>query len=224
MIYLRLLGFDRLFKISSLKLNIVQIENIYIFRKFIETITLECFLSDVITLFDEDLNIIDVDEACFSIINVMNLDLNTKKNLNSLNKILLKTTYENLNKDLENLKKEVLKIVKSISLELEVSVFIKEEIKADDLFKIVDIKFSESQENILEKLINYIVVISKLQRKNIFLILHIKEYLTDEEIFTLIKELSLHEIFLIDFETRNFSGNEQSDNKIIIDEDGCLII
>ncbi len=224
MIYLRLLGFDQLFKICSLKLNIVQIENIYIFRKFIETITLECFLSDVITLFDEDLNIIDVDEACFSIINVMNLDLNTKKNLNSLNKILLKTTYENLKKDLGNLKKEILKIVKSISLELEVSVSIKEEIKADDLFKIVDIKFSESQENILEKLINYIIVISKLQRKNIFLILHIKEYLTDEEIFTLIKELSLHEIFLIDFETRNFSGNEQSDNKIIIDEDGCLII
>lgn len=92
------------------------------------------------------------------------------------------------------------------------------------MFKIVDIKFSESQENILSKLINYIIVISKLQRKNIFLILHIKEYLTDEEIFTLIKELSLHEIFLIDFETRNFSGNEQSDNKIIIDEDGCLII
>lgn len=154
----------------------------------------------------------------------MNLDLNTKKNLNSLNKILLKTTYENLNKDLENLKKEVLKIVKSISLELEVSVSIKEEIKADDLFKIVDIKFSESQENILEKLINYIIVISKLQAKNIFLILHIKEYLTDEEIFTVIKELSLHEIFLIDFETRIFSGNEQSYNKIIIDEDGCLII
>lgn len=154
----------------------------------------------------------------------MNLDLNIKKNLNSLNKILLKTTYENLNKDLGNLKKEVLKIVKSISLELEVSVSIKEEIKADDLFKIVDIKFLESQENILEKLINYIIVISKLQRKNIFLILHIKEYLTDEEIFTLIKELSLHEIFLIDFETRNFSGNEQSDNKIIINEDGCLII
>lgn len=168
-----------MFKISSLKLNIVQIENICIFRKFIETITLECFLSDVITLFDEDLNIIDVDEACFSIINVMNLDLNTKKNLNSLNKILLKTTYENLNKDLGNLKKEVLKIVKSISLELEVSVSIKEEIRAEDLFKIVDIKFSESQENILGKLINYIIVISKLQRKNIFLILHIKEYLTD---------------------------------------------
>ena len=105
MIYLRLIGFDQLFKISSWKLNIVQIESIYIFRKFIETITLECFLSDVITLFDEDLNIIHVDEACFLIINVMNLDLNTKKNLNSLNKILLKTTCENLNKDLENLKK-----------------------------------------------------------------------------------------------------------------------
>ncbi len=222
MIYLKLLGFDQLFKISSLKLNIVQIENIYIFRKFMETMTFECFLNDVITLFDDDLNI--TDEVCFSIINVMNLDLNTKKNLNSLNKILLKTAYGNLNNDLENLKKEVLQIVKSISLELEVSVSIKEEIKADDLFKIVDIKFTENQENILEKLINYIIVISKLQRKNIFLILHIKEYLTDEEIFTLIKELSLHEIFLIDFETRDFSGNERNDNKIVIDVDGCLII
>lgn len=38
------------------------------------------------------------------------------------------------------------------------------------------------------------------------------------------KAIVEHEIFLIDFETRNFSGNEQSDNKIIIDEDGCLII
>lgn len=38
------------------------------------------------------------------------------------------------------------------------------------------------------------------------------------------KAIVEHEIFLIDFETKNFSGNEQSDNKIIIDEDGCLII
>ena len=87
----------------------------------------------------------------------------------------------------------------------------------------MEIKFAENQENILEKLINYIIVMSKLQRKYIFLVLHLKEYLTEEEISVLIKELSLHEIFIIDFETRDFPIVVGIDNKIVIDSEGCLI-
>lgn len=223
MIYLKLLGFDQLFKISQLKLNIVQIENVYIFRKFVEILTFDCFLDEVVTFFDENLNVINDNEPCFSILNIMDLDLNTKKNLNSLNKILQKTTYENFHKDLENLKTRISEIVKTISLELEVSISIKDEIKTDDLFKIMEIKFAENQENILEKLINYIIVMSKLQRKYIFLVLHLKEYLTEEEISVLIKELSLHEIFIINFETRDFPIDVGIDNKIVIDSEGCLI-
>lgn len=223
MIYLKLLGFDQLFKISQLKLNIVQIENVYIFRKFVESLTFDCFLDEVVTFFDENLNVINDNEPCFSILNIMDLDLNTKKNLNSLNKILQKTTYENFYKDLENLKTRISEIVKTISLELEVSISIKDEIKTDDLFKIMEIKFAENQENILEKLINYIIVMSKLQRKYIFLVLHLKEYLTEEEISVLIKELSLHEIFIINFETRDFPIDVGIDNKIVIDSEGCLI-
>ena len=223
MIYLKLLGFDQLFKISQLKLNIVQIENVYIFRKIVEILTFDCFLDEVVTFFDENLNVINDNEPCFSILNIMDLDLNTKKNLNSLNKILQKTTYENFHKDLENLKTRISEIVKTISLELEVSISIKDEIKTDDLFKIMEIKFAENQENILEKLINYIIVMSKLQRKYIFLVLHLKEYLTEEEISVLIKELSLHEIFIIDFETRDFPIDVGIDNKIVIDSEGCLI-
>ena len=223
MIYLKLLGFDQLFKISQLKLNIVQIENVYIFRKIVEILTFDCFLDEVVTFFDENLNVINDNEPCFSILNIMDLDLNTKKNLNSLNKILQKTTYENFYKDLENLKTRISEIVKTISLELEVSISIKDEIKTDDLFKIMEIKFAENQENILEKLINYIIVMSKLQRKYIFLVLHLKEYLTEEEISVLIKELSLHEIFIIDFETRDFPIDVGIDSKIVIDSEGCLI-
>ena len=223
MIYLKLLGFDQLFKISQLKLNIVQIENVYIFRKFVEILTFDCFLDEVVAFFDENLNVINDNEPCFSILNIMDLDLNTKKNLNSLNKILQKTTYENFHKDLENLKTRISEIVKTISLELEVSISIKDEIKTDDLFKIMEIKFAENQENILEKLINYIIVMSKLQRKYIFLVLHLKEYLTEEEISVLIKELSLHEIFIIDFETRDFPIDVGIDSKIVIDSEGCLI-
>ena len=223
MIYLKLLGFDQLFKISQLKLNIVQIENVYIFRKFVEILTFDCFLDEVVAFFDENLNVINDNEPCFSILNIMDLDLNTKKNLNSLNKILQKTTYENFHKDLENLKTRISEIVKTISLELEVSISIKDEIKTDDLFKIMEIKFAENQENILEKLINYIIVMSKLQRKYIFLVLHLKEYLTEEEISVLIKELSLHEIFIINFETRDFPIDVGIDNKIVIDSEGCLI-
>ena len=108
MIYLKLLGFDQLFKISQLKLNIVQIENVYIFRKIVEILTFDCFLDEVVTFFDENLNVINDNEPCFSILNIMDLDLNTKKNLNSLNKILQKTTYENFHKDLENLKTRII--------------------------------------------------------------------------------------------------------------------
>lgn len=224
MIYLRIMNFDEILRVDCTKLNLLQVEDLKVFRKLIESLTYEDNYEEFFTFFDENSKHLEADEVFVPIVNLMNLDLNSKKNLNVLNKILNKTYYEKLTTDLENIKKEILKIVKMISLELDISITINNEIYTDDLFKIVDVKFSENQKGYFERLLNYLIVVSKIRKKYCFILLHLKEFLTEIEIASLINELSLHEIMIIDIETRNFDYNLSFEKKVIIDKDNCLII
>ncbi len=156
--------------------------------------------------------------------NVLDLDLNSKKNLNALNKILKKTYYDSLGEDLKQIKEKAKLIVQNIALDLDISLSMNEEIKTDDLFKILDVKFSDEKETFLERFINYIVVINELQEKQIFFTLHLKEYFSKEDIETIVKELSYKEIILFNIETSDFYEKSTNEKTIIVDKDYCLLI
>lgn len=170
-----------------------------------------------------DSELVEPDDICYSITNILDLDLNTKKNMNALNKIVKKTYYENLKDDLNFLKEKVKSIVKKIALDLDISLSMNDEIKTDDLFKIMDIKFSDEKETFLERFLNYLYVISELQNKKIFFTLHLKEYFSSEEIRIIAKEINYHEIILINFETHEFQDKISCEKSIIIDKDCCFI-
>ncbi len=126
--------------------------------------------------------------------------------------------------DLDSLKEKASSIVKRIALDLDISLTMNDDIKTDDLFKIMDIRFSENKETFIEQFLDYIFVINELQNKNIFFILHMKEFFSAEEIEKIVKEVSYKEIIIINIETHEFSEQISCEKKIIIDKDCCLLI
>lgn len=220
--YLKLSLSDELIELNSTKLNVLQVENLPLFKEIVSFIYYGRGEEDLISLF-KDSERIDIDTDVFFIMNIVEFDLNSKKNLNSLNKLLLNTYYESLQEDLDQLKIKMLQITKKLSLELDVSLDIKETIKTDDLFKIMDIKFKDNYDSSLQRFLNYLFVISELQKKTVFFVLHLKEYFSINEIETIIKECSLHEIILIDIESNEIVNLGNIEKKIIVDKDCCLI-
>lgn len=220
--YLKLSLSDELIELNSTKLNVLQVENLPLFKEIVSFIYYGRGEEDLISLF-KDSERIDIDTDVFFIMNIVEFDLNSKKNLNSLNKLLLNTYYESLQEDLDQLKIKMLQITKKLSLELDVSLDIKETIKTDDLFKIMDIKFKDNYDSSLQRFLNYLFVISELQKKTVFFVLHLKEYFSINEIEIIIKECSLHEIILIDIESNEIVNLGNIEKKIIVDKDCCLI-
>ena len=87
----------------------------------------------------------------------------------------------------------------------------------------IDIKFKDNYDSSLQRFLNYLFVISELQKKTVFFVLHLKEYFSINEIETIIKECSLHEIILIDIESNEIVNLSNIEKKIIVDKDCCLI-
>lgn len=167
---------------------------------------------------------LDNERSIHFVHNLLNLDLNSKKNINSLYKILKLKYYEELKESISSLTDKARQIIDNISLDFDVELYSSSEIKEDDIFKAFDLKFLESEETALkEKLIKYCKLIFELQRIDIFIFNGLHQYLQDDEISSLYYELSYHGIKIINIESvDNFQSNNYS-QKYIIDKELCLI-
>ncbi len=67
----------------------ITIENIEYYRKFLSWMYFDYIPENLATIYINNDNI-NADDKCYSIINLLDLDLNTKKNMNALNKIIKK--------------------------------------------------------------------------------------------------------------------------------------
>ncbi len=200
------------------------VENIDLFRKIYWSLFTEFEFDDIpIKILDDNNFQAHFDELCCPITNILNTDLNSKKNLNILNKIFKKTYYGSLDDDIVSLKNKAKEIVNNISLDLDIPIAVNNDISTDDLFKLFNVRFIDEKENLLESFINFVKVISELQQKNIFIVVHLKEFFTKNELETLIKETSYRQIIFINIETNNLGEKITDEKTIIIDKDYCVL-
>lgn len=93
----------------------------------------------------------------------------------------------------------------------------------EDLLKICSVKPSKTYDGLIEKLICYINIFAELKRTEFFVLVGIKDVLTEEEIELLYRHCALNKIalFLVERRTEKRKKNER---KIIITEDLCEIV
>ena len=134
---------------------------------------------------------LDNEKSIHFVYNLLNLDLNSKKNINALYKILKLKYYEELKEDISVLTNKAKQIIDNISLDFDIELYSSSEIKEDDIFKAFDLKFLESEDITLkERLIKYCKLIFELQKIDIFIFNSLHQYLQEEEIESLFYELS----------------------------------
>lgn len=181
-----------------------------------------CSNVEYFKIFKDDKKL-DISNESIFIYNLFSLDLNTKRNINALYKLLKKSCSDSLQSDIKNIKNSILEVVKRISLDFDIELDVNNDIKEDDFFKIVDLRFGDEDFSYLLKLKKYIDTAYELMGVKVFFINHIHDYFENNEINTLIRELSYKQISIFNIEQSNLIGKAENEEFIIVDHDLCSI-
>ena len=94
--------------------------------------------------------------------NLFDLDPNTKKNVNMLYRIVKSTYTDSLADSIETITSSIQKVLKEISMDFEIPLTSDEIIKAEDIFKMANLRFSENEECFRDRLLKYILITQQL--------------------------------------------------------------
>lgn len=170
-----------------------------------------------------DNDIVEITNYVEVIDNIFNLDLNSKKNINSLYKILKSFYKDNIKEGIKEINKNMSHIIKEISIDFDLNLSFSEELKEEDIFKLFDLRFEDEENDIIKRIIKYINVSYELRKTTIFYFFHLHEYLEDYQIEILLKELSYKNIKIVDIEPNNSFAKCKNEQIVIVDNDLCSL-
>lgn len=198
---LKSLLFQEEIDLSSSDFRIIKIENPSLFYQVVRYLYMDFSGSTEFFSLWNGSSELSIDQFSNFLGPLFNVDLNTKKNINCLYRILKKTYFEKLSEDLNKLRVQAADIVKNISFDFEVELSVQNEIAIDDLFKIMNLQFSENCASLLERITKYILLSYELQHTTLFFTLNLFEYLEPSEIKTLVRDISYKAISIVDIES-----------------------
>jgi CRISPR type II-A-associated protein Csn2 len=152
---------------------------------------------------------------------VLFLDLNNKKNISVLQKQLKKYFQTSLTEEGEKLSAELSEFFKSIVLDFPLPLESQIELKAEDVLKLLNVRFLSEEGTVTERILRYIDISIELRKCRGFFFHHLSDYLSKDDLNSLFYEVKLKNVLLIDLEKEDPGLN--FDKKIIIDSDACTI-
>lgn len=207
------------------QVNELIIENVGFFQSFLWQILkqIEGNCEDSIFLAEND-KMLSWEKNVEIIINPFRLDINQKKVITRL--------YQNLNNIVQEkgyylkvneLAAEITGLLSEVEYDADISLNYSVNIEAIQIFKLMDVKIEMEGKSLLEKLIEYIKILSELLQYKLVIFANIKCYLNEEELGLLYQAANYAKIHLLLVESceRKALSNE---NRIIIDKDMCEIL
>ena len=168
---------------------------------------------------------ISFDKNSFIITDIFNIDINSKRVLTKIYNLLLKEIVEDISSYNElstNIRLYFEKLIFNSSLEIEQG----EEIDMSSLLKLGDFKLYVEQDDILEKFVKFLKVLTELWGCKIIFVVGLHTVFTQDEIIEIYKEVCLNKINIINIEYQQFNNlsNENYRERVyIFDKDNCEI-
>ena len=168
---------------------------------------------------------ISFDKNSYIITDIFNIDINNKKVLSKIYSLLLKEIVEDISSYNElstNIRVYFEKLIFNSSLEIDQG----EEIDMSSLLKLGDFKIYVENDDILEKFVKFLKVLSELCGYKIIFVVGLHTVFTQDEIIEIYKEVCLNKINIINIEYQQFYNLSNENYKEIVyifDEDNCEI-
>lgn len=204
-------------------LNEIVVENPDSFTSIVTQLSQECEGKEHEWILSEDDKILKLDKLAEFIDNPLQIDFNNRKILGKLYSSMLEICNEDVFKKNEiNLVfiKHLEKIINSLPYEY---VSYDMEFEWTNLFKLYNVKIEVESSSLLEKIIEYIKLLSFLCKTKIVVFLNLRSYLDVNKIAELQKMALYYKVSILLVESTEREKIPNS-HMIIVDKDNCLIL
>lgn len=217
---LKINGFDNEIIFDEENVNVLLIEDVKCFFHIIEVLNnkIKGIESNEVFLLDEKNEELKMDKKIYLLLDIFNIDYNSKKFLNAIYNLISDNIERNQDYEIE---KKILElrnyIIQEIN-ELPFEFVMKSELEIPEILKLYNLKMdSENYTSVLERIELLIDIISTMKIADILVIPNLKLFLDDKDLVELYKYSLYNNINLLLIE-RNSSKKLKYEKNIIIDE------
>ena len=207
--------------ISNIDSYLLVIKNKKILYKILSNSDLQ-YEDSYIQILDENYKELKLSDYVDFISSIINLDSNSKKNLNVLIRRIKKEEIEILRSTSEKINEILEKCAKQIKINSPINISYDIEVDEDDIIKLLSLSLQDDSPDLIERINNYINISFELRGVKIFVFYNLLAFLEENELDSLIRTNKYNGIKIIDIENVEFKTSI-FDHIKILDEDICVI-
>lgn len=205
------------------EINLLIVENPVCMSEIVANFKQQCEGMEGIFLLSEKNNIMQFEKLAKLIINPFSLDFNDRKVLSKLY-TQMETYAVDFFEEKESINSKMISLLDDIVLRSPYqNLTYNLELNWNDFFKLYGICFENISGSLLERITEYIKLLSNLLDIKLICLVNIKSYLTVDEIKELYKTAFYYKVYLLLLESVEQEKMEE-EKELIIDKDLCIII
>lgn len=211
--------FENIISLNDNNVQVIEIENKKTFYRFISDLYAMKNgdkLNEV--YFYNELNEeININEKIEVYTDFFNLDFNSKKNLNSLNKCIINYLSPDTKEAILNNFKKLYKIISKHLFDFDLPLGISDNVNLEDVLKLMKISIN-NKNDLLDNLLLLIDLEKLLKVNNILFFVNLKQLLSKCEIIEFYKYAIYNNIKIVLIDSQSYGIKLEYENKLIIDE------
>lgn len=173
-------------------------------------------------IFSEKGKEIQIHKTADLIIDPFSITNNEKKLINSLYQEIDKIAAEELYEDTSRINTMIIGYLDSMIEQIPYPVQYEIELDVASLLKLYKVRFDDSEENLISRLLSYCKLAHRVLRTDRFFFINLKLLMTEAELKEFYRELAYEHLLLLDIEGP-YIYHLEGEHCIIIDRDECII-
>jgi CRISPR-associated protein Csn2 len=201
----------------------ISIENVNSWRNFIESLWEQAngYAGNIfITDKDKEVN---VDKDVSVIFNPFSLDVNDKKIISKLYVEMKNITEQDLYVQKMELNSDIVNLLDEINARISYPIEFNLELDIQQLFKLYNVKINMHDASLIERISNYVKLAHQILGIKIFVFVHLKQYLSDEEWGYFNEMIVYEQVAVLLLENSVLKSEAINEKWWIIDADNCII-
>lgn len=210
--------FDNNIKIENDYVQVIEIENKKTFYRLVSDLykIKNDEKLDEVFFYDDDNQELNMYNKVDLYVNFFDIDLNSKKNLNALNKNIINSLTDNVKEEILNNFKKLAKSFTKILSDIDLPLSLNDNITVDDIIKLLKISINKT-DDLLSNLLLIIDLEKVLKMNEILFFINLKQYLSQEELIEFYKYAIYNEIKIVLVDSQSYGIKLDYEKKLIID-------
>lgn len=210
--------FDNNIKIENDYVQVIEIENKKTFYRLVSDLykIKNDEKLDEVFFYDDNNQEINMYNKVDLYVNFFDIDLNSKKNLNALNKNIINSLTDNIKEEILNNFKKLAKSFTKILSDIDLPLSLNDNITVEDIIKLLKISINKTDE-LLNNLLLIIDLEKVLKMNEILFFINLKQYLSQEELIEFYKYAIYNEIKIVLVDSQSYGIKLDYEKKLIID-------